>query len=648
MPWISSNSSEGYYSQRIEYEKLTNGTRNQLNETVYLSVSDNIKDVIPNIVAGSSANKQSLMWNKIVISYFKPFPFLLSDAAETGTAVGYIDDLYQNFGVRDAAFIIKNWNQGQFDNHYPCTWPPDNFTNPNGYGIPIPPTVGGLSGLTQVINTLKNRNYWFALHENYVDLFDHNDHMNGIGVHNYGRLPYPSNDSARTLYDIKFGHQAHLLKLDAVGGTAGTITNAIKNNLATIGIPNFSYLDVSSSINPSGAIVTAHQLHGIDAELPLTTSRPWSYVDFSSGGKMKTTIVTYRNLAGTVRTNYNGPVQGEGGYHFLYAGYYDDFEGRLQTGSDSSGYKAPLILEFSKKIREKSAVHGVGHIQWFFDPQTPGGKNNLSEKEIKIFMATELAYGHAALVQAAPGGVGSATDLIVSRKHAQWSQQYLRWVQQLLATATITNVKYYSEIGEVGDASAYIKKYPNEYNILDSFHFMGRIKVEYSNGMQIFVNRTKYSWQVYGPPVSTGFYCYNLLTYGMGIISYGNPPTTSPELPDESGWYCYSPIAPIFSKATNDNSKSETETPRVFEIAQNYPNPFNPLTNISYSIPEISNVKIIVIDILGRVIETLIDEVHQPGNYKVSFNANRLASGVYFYRIQAGNFIQTKKMVLMK
>ena len=83
-------------------------------------------------------------------------------------------------------------------------------------------------------------------------------------------------------------------------------------------------------------------------------------------------------------------------------------------------------------------------------------------------------------------------------------------------------------------------------------------------------------------------------------------------------------------------------------LSQNYPNPFNPATIISYSIPKTSYVTLKVYDILGREVVTLINEEKHPGGYKVDFNANNLSSGVYFYSIRAGNYLETKKMILIR
>lgn len=80
----------------------------------------------------------------------------------------------------------------------------------------------------------------------------------------------------------------------------------------------------------------------------------------------------------------------------------------------------------------------------------------------------------------------------------------------------------------------------------------------------------------------------------------------------------------------------------------NYPNPFNPTTNIRYNIPKESFVTIKVFDVLGKEIVTLINEYKHEGKYEIEFNAVSLTSGIYYYRLQSGDFVQTKKMILLK
>ncbi len=96
-----------------------------------------------------------------------------------------------------------------------------------------------------------------------------------------------------------------------------------------------------------------------------------------------------------------------------------------------------------------------------------------------------------------------------------------------------------------------------------------------------------------------------------------------------------------------DDDKNKV-IPEMYKLSQNYPNPFNPNTTIKYQISEISSVSIKVYDVLGNEIEILVNEEKAAGNYEVELDASTLSSGIYFYRLQAGSFVETKKMVLMK
>jgi len=109
-----------------------------------------------------------------------------------------------------------------------------------------------------------------------------------------------------------------------------------------------------------------------------------------------------------------------------------------------------------------------------------------------------------------------------------------------------------------------------------------------------------------------------------------------------------SEVNDIYNQVTAVEENEIGELPTNYYLAQNYPNPFNPSTKITYSIPQSSKVVIKVFDLLGNEIETLVNEEKTTGTYEITWYATGLPSGVYFYRIQAGDFIQTKKMVLMK
>jgi len=104
----------------------------------------------------------------------------------------------------------------------------------------------------------------------------------------------------------------------------------------------------------------------------------------------------------------------------------------------------------------------------------------------------------------------------------------------------------------------------------------------------------------------------------------------------------------VIKRDTTTGVEKIAETAEGFALSQNYPNPFNPATKIRYNLSKKSDVSLKIYDVLGREIETLVDGNYSAGEYEADFNASKLASGVYFYRLQAGNFVETKKMVVNK
>jgi hypothetical protein len=106
-------------------------------------------------------------------------------------------------------------------------------------------------------------------------------------------------------------------------------------------------------------------------------------------------------------------------------------------------------------------------------------------------------------------------------------------------------------------------------------------------------------------------------------------------------------IKKLFIKK-NEAGKTNNIIPNQFALSQNYPNPFNPETTIKYALPRDVKVVIKIYDILGREVSTLVNEFKKAGYYEVKFNGSNFASGVYFYRIEAQEYVVSKKMVLIK
>jgi len=120
------------------------------------------------------------------------------------------------------------------------------------------------------------------------------------------------------------------------------------------------------------------------------------------------------------------------------------------------------------------------------------------------------------------------------------------------------------------------------------------------------------------------------------ILSSGNYSYRLKQI-DNDGSFEYSDVVEVLYTA-----------PVQFSLKQNYPNPFNPVTTISYSLPEKAQVRLIVFDVLGREVATLVNKQQESGVYNVKFDASNLNSGIYFYQLKAGNFSEVKKLSLLK
>jgi len=113
----------------------------------------------------------------------------------------------------------------------------------------------------------------------------------------------------------------------------------------------------------------------------------------------------------------------------------------------------------------------------------------------------------------------------------------------------------------------------------------------------------------------------------------------------ESGFLAHPLICMI---TAIEEVKKDESLPSIYELKQNYPNPFNPSTTIQFALPKTSAVTLKIIDMLGREIATLVDEKLPAGEHKVVFDTRSLPSGVYYYRLQAEEFSETRKLMLVR
>ena len=142
------------------------------------------------------------------------------------------------------------------------------------------------------------------------------------------------------------------------------------------------------------------------------------------------------------------------------------------------------------------------------------------------------------------------------------------------------------------------------------------------------------------------YYTFNQLEYN--IPYYFRVAT----MVGQNEWSYFSDIVTTTIEVVSTDEQ-DMGLPLTYALNQNYPNPFNPSTNISYTIPEISRVSIIIYDINGSLVRNLVNESLEPGSYTVSwdgtnFYGSKVSAGMYFYRIQSGTFSSTQKMIFLK
>ncbi|MBN2570824.1 MAG: T9SS type A sorting domain-containing protein [Ignavibacteriales bacterium] len=197
-------------------------------------------------------------------------------------------------------------------------------------------------------------------------------------------------------------------------------------------------------------------------------------------------------------------------------------------------------------------------------------------------------------------------------------------------------------LGSIGTQTV---TYPGFY----TFNLSTPISV--SNGSDVFVKITYNTPSYYYPcPVEyyVSGYSNPTIETGKCWLSYDGTSGSWTALGGGTA-YSYDNCAKLYAVTSlTDIDEQGNNIPNKFRLEQNYPNPFNPTTTINYSVPENSMVKIKVYDVLGKEIETLVNSEHSVGNYSVEFDASNLTSGIYFYKLITENYIETKKMILMK
>jgi Secretion system C-terminal sorting domain len=165
----------------------------------------------------------------------------------------------------------------------------------------------------------------------------------------------------------------------------------------------------------------------------------------------------------------------------------------------------------------------------------------------------------------------------------------------------------------------------------------------------IFGNFNFAKTRVYNSPISyLGYGDIYWLTYNIGLTYHLSTRDLTSTVSNLKGAIIKGVVYGDTSFTIVGVNDKDPVQPKEFNLSQNYPNPFNPSTIINYSLPKAGNVKLIVYNALGSKVATILNEYKQPGNYSVQFNSSNNASGIYFYKLEAGQFSQIKKMIVLK
>lgn len=206
-------------------------------------------------------------------------------------------------------------------------------------------------------------------------------------------------------------------------------------------------------------------------------------------------------------------------------------------------------------------------------------------------------------------------------------------------------------------AAAWLVTKKVHVNIGDSLRFWGSGgSTNYGDSMQIWVNFDSIPpflisqlATIVWPRGSTyglfHYYSYSLNQYAGVDVYIGFDYCTDMNI-STNGFFVFLDDVDVFNPI--GIQKISSNVPRIFDMGQNYPNPFNPTTTFQFDLPRKEFVNIVLYNMLGQQLRTLVNEEKDAGSYKVDFNASDLASGTYLYRITAGDFVKTNKMVLLK
>jgi len=322
------------------------------------------------------------------------------------------------------------------------------------------------------------------------------------------------------------------------------------------------------------------------------------------------------------------------------------------TNSVYLGYRYEIADKFTKVLMYDDGAHGEGAA----GDNVYGASINVSNTFIQYYIYAEN------------NNVGMFSP--VRAEHEFYTVNAL--ITTIAPGALVVNELMAQNSTTVTDPSGeyddWIELYNNTENILSldnlymSDTYSNLLKWQFPAGTTIAPNSYLIVWadeDLTQPGLHAGFKLSAsgenvILSYDNGTkieeISFGVQTTDMgyARIPNGTGAFVIQPPTFNLDNETALDVDNESVLRKEFALYQNYPNPFNPSTSIQYAIGSKQNVQLKVYDVLGNEVAILVNEFREAGSYDISFNASNLSSGIYFYKLQSGSFVQTRKMILIK
>lgn len=429
----SFSETSAYFSDTAFYNQLTDGRRNNLNETAYLTVSPQIEETFC-LPANPVSPYKLYLSDKIIVDMWR------------NSFDDYKRDLESLAAVRMTGLfaILHSWQKYGYDNGLPTTYPAGDL-------------YGGDAALQEISRVCQRNRYLLALHTNYVDFYPDSEVWNpaDVALNSEGRW-------TEAWFSPIYNIQSFLLKPSRSADYARLYEPSIHDGYST----SASFLDVSSSMFPSAKV---------------------DYDAMQAGaGKQKTTFLAYRDLFSYVRDIHQGPVAGEGtGFPSrIWAGYLDAIEADPRSPfQNRDGSEVPSLVDYKLRVLNKLFVpHGAGYLERFY---VVSPFENEPEK-FERYRATELVFGNA-------GFLSNPFGWDFPRIETLREYCFLKHLQPHYINAQPVEIEYWNE-GELVSLSRVLGRIlPGVRNeeINDALlEGLAMVKIRFDNGFVLFVNRS--------------------------------------------------------------------------------------------------------------------------------------------------------------